>query len=506
LVKHAAGALMQTFAPEDRGGDRRARVYRAVVDAILDGRLAPGTRLPSARQLASEWKLARGVVDEAFARLQDEGLLVRRVGDGSYVAYPLPRPARSAGEVLPRGPNAAAQRALAHFAPRLAQARRFDLPRHDLPAPVLHPRAWPQADFPLSTWRRAMATALSEDHRDQLGYGPAAGLPALREAIARHVALTRSVRCMPEQVLVVNSTAQGLETVARVLLRPGDRVWVEDPGHPGLPLLFEMLHLRAVGVPLDEQGLQVARGRELAADAALAVLHPLTQVPLGQRTSALRGAELLQWAEERGAWIVEGCCNDEIVYRGPAPPALYSRDATGRVLLLGSFEGVMFPALRVAYLVVPERLVEAFGAARGLLGDHTQVATQLALASFIAEGHLASHLRQLRTTCGARREALLAAVRRWLPPDILPGPTDTGLHACLHLPARWPDVQVAEALQRREVGGQALSARCWQVRGRNGLVVGYGGSSPIEIDAAVRQLAAVIDELAPHRRQPTTRA
>jgi GntR family transcriptional regulator/MocR family aminotransferase len=214
---------------------------------------------------------------------------VRRVGDGSYVAYPLPRPARSAGEVLPRGPNAAAQRALAHFAPRLAQARRFDLPRHDLPAPVLHPRAWPQADFPLSTWRRAMATALSEDHRDQLGYGPAAGLPALREAIARHVALTRSVRCMPEQVLVVNSTAQGLETVARVLLRPGDRVWVEDPGHPGLPLLFEMLHLRAVGVPLDEQGLQVARGRELAADAALAVLHPLTQVPLGSAPALCAG-------------------------------------------------------------------------------------------------------------------------------------------------------------------------------------------------------------------------
>lgn len=496
MVKHAAGALMQTFAAADSGGDRRAGVYRAVVDAILDGRLAPGTRLPSARQLASEWKLARGVVDEAFARLQDEGLLLRRVGDGSYVAYPLPRPLPrplSPPSAAPQAPQPTAE----HPPPRW---------RPPAPLPLLHPLSWPQADFPLATWRRAVAAALSEEQRESLGPGAPAGLPALREAIARHLALTRSVRCAPHQVVVFDSTQQALETVARVLLRPGDRVWVEDPGPPGLARLFEMLHLRVVGVPLDAQGLQVAWGRERASDAALACLHPLTQQPLGQRTSARRGAELLQWAEQRGAWIVEGCCNDEIVYSGPAPPALQSRDSHGRVLLLGSFDGVMFPSLRVAYLVLPEPLVDAMVAARGLLGDHTAATTQHALAGFIADGHLAAHLRQLRATCGARRAALLAAVQRWLPPEVQPGPTETGLHACLHLPPHWPDVQVAAAVQRRGVGAEPLSSRCWQAGGLNGLIVGYGQSSPIEIDAAVRQLASVIDELQRQRILPIARA
>lgn len=492
-MKSAAGELFQAFEADAHTGVPRAQqLYEALLAAIRDGRLAPGARLPSARQLSLDLKLARGAVDEALARLQDEGLLLRRVGDGSYVASPLPPRLHGAATPVPREPNAAAQQVLRQAAAFMQQSRRFELPRQQFHPPVLHPRAWPVDNFPLARWRRAMSAALAEGWRDHLGYGPAAGLPALRAAIAHHLALTRAVRCAPEQVIVTSGPMQSLETIARVLLTPGDRVWIEDPGHPSLPLLLQLLHLQPVGVPLDAQGLDVARGRVLAPDAGLVYLHPLAQYPLGQRTTTLRGAELLHWADDSGAWVVEGCFNDEIVHRHPAPPALQSRDLHGRVILMGTFEGVMFPSLRVAYLVVPERLAEVFEAARGLLGDHNNVATQLALASFMAEGHFARHLRRLRQVCGERRQALLDAVRRHLPPALVLGPTDAGLHACLHLPPALPDVQLLPLLHRRGLGGEALSARCWQASDRNGLILSYGASPPAAIDAAVRTLGEVV--------------
>jgi GntR family transcriptional regulator/MocR family aminotransferase len=347
-------------------------------------------------------------------------------------------------------------------------------------------------DFPLERWRRLVTASLAEEWRDHLGYGPAEGLPALREAIARHLALTRSVGCSAEQVIVVNSPLQALETIARVLLQPGDRVWVEDPGHPSLPLLMEMLHTQAIGVPLDDEGFDVANAQQRAPDAVLAYLHPLTQYPLGVPTSVARGDALLKWAERRRAWIVEGSFNDELVHPGPAPPALHTRDRAGRVLLMGTFEGVLFPALRLAYLVVPPRLVDVFVAARGLLGDHSPVTMQLALAGFIDGGHLSAHLRLLRERIGLRRDALRQAVRRWLPAAAILSRTDTGLHACVHLPPEWPDTEVVHELRRRGVGGEALSSRCWQARDRNGLVIGYGADPPERIEAAVRTIGEVL--------------
>ena len=493
-MKSPAGELFQAFEQDHRAGlSKGARLYQALLDAITTGRLLPGARLPSARSLAAELKVARGAVDDALARLQDEGLLLRRVGDGSYVASPLPQRARSdATAAVQRDPNAAAQQVLQHVAPFMQQTRRFEMSRQLFHPPVLHPRAWPVDEFPLARWRRAMAAALDEEWRDHLGYGPAAGLPALRQAIARQLALTRAVRCTPEQVIIVSGPMQGLEIVARVLLSPGDRVWVEDPGHPSLPLLLQMLHLQPVGVPLDAQGLDVARGRALAPDASLVYLHPLAQYPLGIRTTTLRGAELLHWADDSGAWVVEGSFNDEIVHVHPVPAALQSRDRHDRVILMQTFEGVIFPSLRVACLVVPERLVDVFVAARGLLGDHNNVATQIALARFIDDGHYTRHLRHLRQVCTERRQALLDAVQRHLPGGVRLGPMDSGLHACLHLPPACPDVPVVQALHRRGVGGEALSPRCWQVKDRNGIIVSYGANTPTQIDAAVKMMGEVL--------------
>jgi GntR family transcriptional regulator/MocR family aminotransferase len=492
MVKPAGGALIAApVLTGDRKVARRVRVYCTVLDAIRGGALPPGTRLPSARQLAAEWGYARGAVEEAFAQLQIEGFIERRVGDGSYVAAqaataapPGATPARAQ-----RPLSRSAQQVLQRFSVYLGKPRQIELPQVMLAEQPLFPRAPLLQDFALPAWRKLISRAHGEAWSDHLSYGPAAGLPRLREAIARHLALTRATAVTPQQVLVVNSPLQAMELIARVLLEPGDKVWLEDPGHTSLISLFEVLQCRVFGVPLDDQGLDVAAGRALAADAALAYFHPVTQYPLGVRTSTERLRELLRWADDRGAWIVEGNFNDEIVYDRERPASLWSMDESDRVLTMGTLEGIMFPSLRVAYLAVPQRLVDVFVAMRGLLGDSTNMQLQLALAWFLEDGHLTAHLRRLREVGRERRDALRASCARHLPPGCRLGPIPGGLHACIHLPATLDDRDVVRRMRAQGVLAIALSSGCIAPQPPphgNGIVIGFGGFDAFTIDRAVQ--------------------
>ncbi|MFA6262667.1 MAG: PLP-dependent aminotransferase family protein, partial [Bacteroidia bacterium] len=452
-----------------------------------------GARLPSSRQLAHEWGYTRGAVDEAYAQLQAEGLLERRTGDGSYVAWqahPAPTPA-PASPVL-RPVSAAAQKVRSRLAAYLGPQQKMELPVASVLTRPLFPRAAMTAAFPLDTWRRLVARAYGEEHRAQLGYGDAAGLRPLREAIVRHLALARGTPCHADQVLILNSPTQAIELIARVLLEPGDTVWVEDPGHSSLVTLFQALHARVVGVPLDADGLDVARGRALAPDAAAVYLHPLTQFPLGIRTTTARRGELMQWAETSGAWVIEGNFNDEIAHDGEAPAPLQAMNRSDRVLLMGTLEGVMFPSLRLAYLVVPARLADLFIAMRGLLGDHSNVGLQQAMAWFIDEGHMSRHLRTLRLLSRERGEALRAACARHLPPWAQLGPLGGATHACIHLPDDVHDLDVVRALRSDGLTAIALSAVCVGPAVRNGLSIGFGAFEPAVIDDAIRRIGAAL--------------
>ncbi len=494
MVKQASGVVMAApNAARNERVARRVRVYCALLDGIRAGSLRPGTRLPSSRQLATEWGFARGAVDEAFAQLQQEGLIERRVGDGSYVAdaaagivpppaaVPVVRPlSRSAKQVLER------------FSVYLGKPKQSELPHVVLAEQALYPRTPMTAAFPLETWRRLITRAHSEAYRDHLTYGPAAGLPRLREAIARHLSLTRGMRVSAQQVMVVNSPVHGIELISRVLLEPGDTVWLEDPGHASMAALFQVLRAQVVGVPFDAEGLDVAAGRALAPQAAAVYFHPLTQYPLGVRTSTQRCAELLQWAEQSGAWIIEGNFNDELGHGGRVPATLQSMDVSDRVLMMGTLEGILYPALRVAYLVVPERLIDVFVAMRGLLGDHTNTALQLALTWFIDEGHLNTHLRNLREVVRARRDALRESAAKHLPPWARLGPLEAGTQACIHLPAELSDREVTRQLRLAGVIGVALSSSCIDPRHGNGLVIGYGAFEPAAIELAVAKIGEVL--------------
>jgi GntR family transcriptional regulator/MocR family aminotransferase len=497
VAKQAAGAIIQPLieAP-GRRMPQRLRVYRTVLDAIQRGHLRPGARLPSARQLAADWGVARGAVDDAFAQLQVEGYLERRVGDGTYVAQ-RPQPDRKEPEGAVVRPLSQSATAVLHrMAVYLGKPRQLELP-HTLLAPTpLYPRAPMIGSFPLSVWRQLVHRSLGERFRDHLTYGPAAGLPGLREAIARHLSLTRATLCSPQQVIVLNSPSQAIELITRVLLEPGDEVWLEDPGHASLLSLFQALHVKVVGVSFDAHGLDVASGRARAPNAAAVYLHPLTQFPLGVRTDSARRAELLRWADESGAWIIEGNFNDEIAHDAEAPTAFQALDRADRVLLMGTLEGIMFPSLRLAYLVVPERLVDVFVAMRGLLGDHTNTSLQLAMAAFIDDGHMSKHLRTLRQLSRQRRDALVLAVRRHVPPWAWLGPTSAGTFACLHLPPAVRDMDVVRRIREHGVMAIALSSTCIVPDRWNALVLGYGAFEPKAIEAAVRVIGRAVTDIA----------
>jgi GntR family transcriptional regulator / MocR family aminotransferase len=494
VIKRAAGWFIQgRLADTADTRPWRVRIHAWLVEGIRGGQLPPGSRLPSARQLAAEWGVSRGTVDEAFAWLQADGWIERRVGRGSVVAAALP--ATATGSVAPgaparREPTAAALRALARLKPISDDPS--DYPLHGQRGLWLRAQMTDVSRFPLPLWRRLLARAHAETQRERLSYGPAAGTVELRTAAAQHLALVRALRCTPRQLIVVESVLQGLSLVAQVLLEAGAPVCVCEPGHVSTARFFSLLHHPVHGIVPDEQGFDVQAARRAVARPAAIVVQPGNQYPSGGCMGPLRRQELLQWADETGAWIVEHEFLGEVAYHRAHPPPLWAEDQRESVILLGSFSPIMFPSLRLAYLVVPERLAGAFAAVRGMLGDHSPVAPQLALAQFITEGHMASHVRVMRELYARRRDTLAVALQAH--PLLAAGlrQASAGVNSCLHLGAAWPDHALLPALVARRVAPSALSLSARHPGPLNGLVLGFGADEEADIRQAVAQLAAVV--------------
>lgn len=486
-MKSATGLFIQPVHDAATAGlPQWARVAQALRHAVASGAVMQGERLPSARQLAKDWRVSRGAVDDAFAELQLEGLIERRVGDGSYLRQGLAEPA-------PRRKAAPeAQRILQSSLLQGCPTSQLESATRPLRVPPLHPRSVDLDAFPLAAWNRLLLQAHGQGHFELLQGAPAGGLPALREAIARHLAVHRGVQCSPQQVLVTNGPGEGMQLVGRLLLQPGETVWIEHPSHASLPYLMRSLGLQVQGVPLDAQGLDVAAGERLAPRARLCYLHPFTQYPLGVSTSAARCQALLDWALRSDAWIVEGHMNDELVPPAQQPPTLMSRDRVGRTLMLGTFEGVAFPSLRVGYLVLPPALAEAFVAAAQAWGEHVSPPVQWALAAFIDRGHMTTHLQAQRQRRAAKRALIQRLLLPALPPGVHAGPLHSGMHLCLHLPPDWDDTQVAARLRAQRLYVEPLSLLAWEQQGLNGIVLGYAGLNGAALEQALQTLAQTL--------------
>jgi GntR family transcriptional regulator/MocR family aminotransferase len=478
------------------------QLYERLRAAILAGQLAPGTRLPSTRSLAAELGVSRTTALTAFQQLGDEGYLDGRVGAGTTVAELSGQVPAALG--APGTPGTPAERGRPAAASRPALSARgaalAGTPWRLRPAgarPGGRPRAFqlgvPALDaFPRQVWARTLTRRARHSLGELLGYQDPAGYRPLREAIAAYLGMARGVRCSPERVLVVGGAQAGLNLAARLLLDPGDPVWVEDPGYYGARGALVGAGARQVPVPLDADGLDVDGARRREPGARLAYVTPSHQFPLGVTMSLPRRLALLAWAEEAGAFVLEDDYDSEYRYVGRPLPALQGLDRAGRVIYVGSFSKVLFPALRIGYLVVPDDLVDAFTAAQRFGEIHVPALEQAALADFIAGGHLGRHVRRMRALYAARGRTLVRAVRRAAGEALEVRSAHAGLHLVGWLPAGADDRAAAAGAAAHGVEAQPLSAHALRPPVRGGLLLGYAAVPEPEIERAAGRLAAAL--------------
>jgi GntR family transcriptional regulator/MocR family aminotransferase len=409
------------------------QLYEGLRQSILDGRLAPGVRLPATRGLAEELGVSRNTVLNAYEQLLAEGYLEGKAGSGTYVPRTLPEEMLQVPATGRKRPTPRPRRRLSRRGELLAGSASKVLPSSGVPRPF-RPGIPALDAFPFEIWHRLVARYHRHPTRDLLNYNYSAGHAPLRRAIAAHLGPARAVHCDPEQVLVISGAQQGLDLVARILLDSGDAVWMEDPGYRSARSALQGAEAVLVPVPVDSDGLDVAAGSARCPDARLVYVSPSHQYPLGVTMSLSRRLALLDWARRADAWVVEDDYDSEFRYAGRPLAALQGLDRDGRVIYLGTFSKTLFPSLRLGYLVVPEDLVDSFMAARIVMDRQPSTLTQAVVANFIEEGHFLRHVRRMRTLYSERQEALLRAARRELDGVLDVRPCETGLHLMGWLP------------------------------------------------------------------------
>ncbi|MFD1624427.1 PLP-dependent aminotransferase family protein [Azospirillum griseum] len=467
------------------------QLYRALRQAVIEGRLRPGERLPPTRALADEWGLSRNTVVTAYDTLLAEGYITGKVGAGSFVASALPDapPQGGPGRGDARRGVGLSRRGVALAAVggdmRDPSGRPFALGTPDLNA------------FPFAVWAQLLARSWRVAGRGLAVDPDPLGHPPLRAAIAGYLRAVRAVRCEADQVVIVSGAQQGLSLVAQLLLDPGDSVWVENPGWPGNRAALLGAGARLVPVPLDHEGIDVEEGVRRGGDARLALVTPSHQFPLGVTMSLRRRLQLLDWAAARDAWIVEDDYDSEFRYAGPPLAALQGLDGAGRVLYVGSFSKALFPALRLGYVVVPPDLVGAVRAARRHFDGGTSIVPQAALHRFMADGHFAAHLRAMRALYADKRAGFLRTLDRCFAGLGRAEAGEAGLHALVHLPEDRPDRTLSALAKRVGLTVPALSDYYTASERRaageepvgNGLMLGFAAHEAEALDRAARELA-----------------
>jgi GntR family transcriptional regulator/MocR family aminotransferase len=473
--------------------DSQLPLHRQVYDryraAILDFSLRPGQRVPSTRTLASELGVSRTPVVDAYEQLLAEGYFESRVGDGTVVS-------RSLTDQIRRSESSTSR-----FA-SLRSGRRSRALRATKLEPVQSgPRQRgrgafcagqvPFEHFPLQVWNRLITRHCRNTCETSLGYGDPMGSRNLREAIAVYLRTARGVHCDSDQIMIVCGSLHAIEISARALLEPGSRVWVEEPGYPFARNTLALHGCQVVPVPVDGEGLVVNVGIKKCREAQAALVTPSHQMPLGVTMSATRRLQLLEWAENSGAWIIEDDYDSEYRYEGMPIASLQGLDRNFRVLYAGTFSKVLFPSLRLGYLVLPPDLVATFQEVRMAMDTFSPGFYQEVLADFIREGHFSRHIRRMRSLYAERRMTLIECLRQELG---LTGEV-SGSHAGTYLVLTLngiPEQAIAERAAGRGLWLLPLSPFYAGKPSRQGLVLGYGSTPVEEIPKAVRKLREVL--------------
>ena len=462
-----------------------APLHRQIYDqwrqGILTGRFRRAERVPSTRELSTMLEVSRSTVTQAYDQLIAEGYLESSRGSGTFVCHELP-------DELSRPNHKQIHRAEETPAPRLS---RYGAGLKD---DFAYPKAWPgfigftqwRPDlglFPVAIWRKLMVRRLRSaapelfDYSDESGgYGP------LRDEIAAYVSRSRAVRCTAERVLIVNGSAQGIDLCVRLLLEPGDEVAIENPGYHGAHRILAVYGARLRPARIDEHGIVI---RDLGKKARLVYVTPSHQFPTGVAMSLTRRLELIEWSRRHNAVLIEDDYDSEYRYGGPPLPALQGLAAGVAVIYIGTFSKVMFPSLRIGYVIAPPSLVAKFRRAKWLADRQTPVPEQAALADFISEGHLERHIRRMRRIYGLRRNALVESLGRYFGDRV----QIRGDAAGMHLLVNFNDEKITEKAAAAKVQLISSSA-CYLTEPPPGeFILGFSAIGERAIREGIRRLA-----------------
>lgn len=489
IMAKRPGTLELPLPARDERSPAWRWLYASMRDRILEGHLRPGTRLPATRDLAGQHDLSRGTIIRAFEELKSEGYIEGAVGSGTYVSRILPDELLHARRETGRRefPPAKRRRRLSgyarravefpNFARRPSRAFRANLPALDL--------------FPTGIWAQIAVRRLRNATLNDLLVCDAMGFDPLRRAVAGYLGASRGVNCAPEQIAIVSGVQEALDLTARLLVDPGDRVCVEDPGYPGAANAFEAAGARVVPVGIDEEGMKLDERR--LQGARLVYTTPGHQFPLGITMSLPRRLQLLAWARRTSATIFEDDYDSEYRYAGRPLPALQGLDSHGVVLFAGSFSKVLFPSLRLGYVVVPPDLVDRFAAAISITTRHAPLLDQAILCDFINAGHFGRHVRRMRQIYEERRGALLdGAKEHWHGLLTISG-VEAGLQTAAWLCEDIGAEAAASAAARRNVEVTPLN---WYSRAKSmkpGLQLGFAAVDTREIRRGVKDLAIALE-------------
>jgi len=489
-MKRVRSGFLPPISLEAPGSPLHRQIYEWLRRAISDGRLRPRQAIPSTRALASDLGVSRIPVLTAYEELRAEGYLETFVGAGTRVAAAIPDNPVELGNGSLRGP-------VGRSAPRTVSRGVRALLAMPQDPPIRMTGAFrvssPALDrSPSAIWSLLVRRHARNPSADQMAYGDPMGHEPFRAAIASYLGAARAVRCDASQIMVTAGSQQGLQICARTLLDPGDGVWIEEPGYPGAQRAFAFAGAELVPVPVDNRGLNVEEGIRRAPQARAAYITPSHQYPMGMAMDAARRLQLLAWSTRSGGWIIEDDYDSEYRFARRPIASLQGLDRDERVIYVGTFSKVLFPALRLGYLVIPQDLVPAFRATRDAADIFPPRLFQAALTDFMAEGHFARHIARMRMLYQERCATLVDAINARLGATLRIVNADAGMHLVGLLAPGVDDRLVARRAAAVGLSTIPLSNCCLETPPRRGLILGYGSSSPEQIQAGVARLADIL--------------
>jgi GntR family transcriptional regulator/MocR family aminotransferase len=468
------------------------QIYDGYRAAILSGDLIPGQKVPSSRDLTSTLSVSRFPVLNAYAQLLAEGYLESRVGAGTFVSASLPEQLMSVmqssdnAEPTPSGPRPVARRSslfpLFTYSPRLRGWGSFGV----------HQPALDQ--FPFRIWSNLVVRHTRNPHASAVHHVDPRGSERFRTAICSYLRTARGVKCEPDQIMVVSGSQQAIDITSRVLLDPGNAVWVEEPGYPLQHIVLNAAGCRVVPVPVDQEGMDVNFAIKRAPKARAAFVTPSHQYPLGSTMGASRRIQLLNWAQSAGAWIVEDDYDSEYRYESLPVPSLHGLDMNSRVIYIGTFSKVLFPSLRLGYMVIPRDLVDRFVAVRFAMDIFPAYLYQEVLSDFINDGHFTRHIRKMRQLYQQRRTALIESLSSEFPAreGFEVHGAEAGMHLAMTLPAGLNDMEISARAGRERLWLWPLSPSYQGDKPRHGFILGFGSTPPERIPQAVHQMRSIL--------------